>query len=75
MRKGELLKENEQLKKDLADVCEHHTRLTKLLNQKIDEIAELKNHKQKLKSSVLQPKVKNEKKIKSERKRSVRNDC
>ncbi len=45
MRKDELLIENEQLKKDLADVCEHHKRLTRLLNQKIDEIASLKNEK------------------------------
>lgn len=44
MRKDELIAENRQLKKDLSEVCEHHLRLTKILDAKIDEIWKLKKH-------------------------------
>lgn len=59
MRKDELIAENERLKKDLNNVCEHHFRLTKILNNKIDENAKLKEQ------------LRNAKKVKSQRKRSI----
>lgn len=59
MRKDELIAENERLKKDLKNVCEHHFRLTKILNNKIDENAKLKEQ------------LRNAKKVKSQRKRSI----
>ena len=55
MKKSELLQENERLKADLKNVCEHHIRLTKILHKKIDEICKLKKQ------------VKNAKEIKSQR--------
>lgn len=42
MRKDELIAENSRLKIDLKNICEHHLRLTRLLNDKIDENAKLK---------------------------------
>ena len=59
MRKDELIADNERLKKDLNNVCEHHLRLTKILNNKIDENAKLKEQ------------LRNAKKVKSQRKRSI----
>ena len=59
MRKDEFIAENERLKKDLNNVCEHHLRLTKILNNKIDENAKLKEQ------------LRNAKKVKSQRKRSI----
>lgn len=51
MRKDELIAENRQLKKDLSEVCEHHLRLTKILDAKIDEIWKLKKHLTKIKKA------------------------
>lgn len=42
MLKSELIAENKRLKQELDDVCIAHKRLTKILNNKIDEIYKLR---------------------------------
>lgn len=63
MRKAELIAENCQLKKDLSEVCEHYSRLIKILDAKIDEICKLK--KSLMNSIKKGKKVKHAKEIKS----------